>query len=89
MPPPLLPPPCPPHRAASTRSVLDSCAKAGQAAEVEGLMGEMAAAGLPPDSVAHTILLMAHERAGAWEAALEAYARMQRLGLERNSFTYR
>ncbi len=49
----------------------------------------MAAAGVEPDSVAHTILLMAHEKAGQWEAALEAYAEMQRLGLPRNSFTYR
>ena len=78
---PLLPPHC--------CSVLDVCAKAGKAEEVEGLMQEMDEAGLPPDSVAHTILLMAYEKAGRWEAALDAYAAMQRLGLDRNSFTYR
>ena len=50
---------------------------------------EMAAAGLEADAVAHTILLMAHEKAGGWEAALECYATMQRLGLQSNSFTYR
>ncbi|PSC70893.1 hypothetical protein C2E20_5639 [Micractinium conductrix] len=69
--------------------VLDVCAKAGQPETVQQLMEDMTAAGSKPDSVTHTILLMAHEKAGQWEQALEAYARMQRLGLPRNSFTYR
>ena len=54
-----------------------------------GASQEMAAAGLEADAVAHTILLMAHEKSGAWEAALECYAAMQRLGLQSNSFTFR
>ena len=49
----------------------------------------MEARGLPPDSVAHTILVMAHEKAGAWREALAAYRHMRDRGLERNSFTYR
>ena len=54
-----------------------------------GAPQEMAAAGLEADAVAHTILLMAHEKAGAWESALECYATMQRLSLQSNSFTFR
>lgn len=49
----------------------------------------MAGVGLEPNAVAHTILLMAHEKAGDWEAVLGAYDNMRRRGLERNSFTYR
>ena len=44
---------------------------------------------MQPDAVAHTILLMAHEKAGRWEAAMDTYAGMQRRGLPRDSFTYR
>ena len=59
------------------------------ATRLPGSPQEMSAAGLHVDAVAHTILLMAHEKAGAWEAALECYATMQSLGLQSNSFTYR
>ncbi|EFN56272.1 hypothetical protein CHLNCDRAFT_51958 [Chlorella variabilis] len=69
--------------------VLDVCAKAGKAEVVLAMMQEMEARGLPPDSVAHTILVMAHEKAGAWREALAAYRHMRDRGLERNSFTYR
>lgn len=68
---------------------LNVCARAGRPDVVRQLMQDMTARGVEPDSVAHTILLMGHEKAGQWEAALEAYAEMQRLGLPRNSFTYR
>ena len=50
---------------------------------------DMTAAGVEPDSVTHTMLLMAHEKAGQWEEALGAYRGMQAAGLQRNSFTYR
>jgi pentatricopeptide repeat protein len=68
---------------------LDVCAKAGDPALVQRMMGCMQAAGLPPDEVAHTILVMAHEKAGRWRDALAAYAAMRRAGLPRSSFTYR
>ena len=45
--------------------------------------------GLEPDTTTHTLLLMAHEKRGDWEAALDVYALMSRLEVPRNSFTYR
>ena len=53
------------------------------------LLQDMSAAGVEPDAVTHTMLLMAHEKAGQWEEALGAYRGMQAAGLQRNSFTYR
>lgn len=71
------------------RSVLDVCAKAGKPDVVLAQFKQMEAEGLPPDAVAHTILVMAHEKAGRCEAALQALEHMRALGLERSSFTYR
>ena len=42
-----------------------------------------------PSALVSPALTFSAEQAGQWEQALEAYARMQRLGLPRNSFTYR
>ena len=52
-------------------------------------MQEMVDEGLDPEATGYTLLLMSHEKRGDWEAALEVYAMMGRLGVDRNSFTYR
>lgn len=52
-------------------------------------MQEMPKRGLTPDGVSYTLLMMAHEKGGRWEDAVEVYAACKRAGQPRNSFTYR